>query len=91
MVAVIEKHWLSAVGARANMASSSISTTIRVNMSRLSGNRIAKLSEALERHNLGGTNTDDQEYELTIAALRIDLTWSQLAAFAEKKGTTLHA
>jgi len=94
MVAVIEKA-LALGGRREDEYGVSIHVddlkTIRINHSRLSGYRIGKLARTLERHQLGGGEAEDQEVTLSITAIGSDLSWSQLADYAEHKGTTLHA
>ncbi|TPG56550.1 hypothetical protein EAH76_03180 [Sphingomonas glacialis] len=94
MVAVIEKA-LALGGRRESEHGITVHIddlkTIRINHSRLSSHRIGKLAKTLDRHNLGSIDADDQEYELFISGLGNNLSWSELMAFAESKGTTLHA
>lgn len=93
MVAVIKKA-LDLGGRHENEYGVSVHVddlkTIRVNRSPLSGWRIGKFARTLDRRQLGGGEADDHEVTLSITAIGTDLSWSQLADFAEHKGATLH-
>lgn len=63
--------------------------TIRVNHVKLSDYRIDKLARTLDRHGLGSIDGESPDYELFIRSVGTDLGWSDLAAYAESRKTTL--
>lgn len=94
MLAVIDKA-LALGGRREAEYGVSVHTddlkTIRINHSRLSEYRMAKLGRTLARHNLGSIDVDGQDSEFVISAIQIDMAWSVLKAFAESRGATLRS